>query len=101
MRELASATSVAKMAEILKRTALVAYPRADVASLSGSAWSQWLAATGGQEAPVAVVESLQLGVFSSHDPANATEVAVFAADWIQNHRVLTNPRKHHRRHDTS
>ena len=60
LRELESATSVATIAEILKRTALVAYPRTDVASLSGSAWSQWLAETGGREVPHGVVEVLRL-----------------------------------------
>ena len=51
LRELRGVTSVAKIAEILKRTALGAYPRTDVASLSGTAWCQWLEETGGRPVP--------------------------------------------------
>ena len=51
------AENVAAIAEILKRTALVAYPRTDVASLSGSAWLAWLAETGGRPVPAAVDRS--------------------------------------------
>ena len=87
LRELDSATSVTAMAEILKRTALVAFGRTDVASLSGSAWSQWLAETGGREVPNAVVEMLRSGVFGRHDQPDASELAAFAADWIRDHRV--------------
>jgi hypothetical protein len=40
--ELDSTQSVNALTEILKRTALVAYPRAEVAALSGSAWWAFL-----------------------------------------------------------
>ena len=43
LRELQAATSAAEVAVILKRTVLVAYPRADVAAMSGSTWCRWLA----------------------------------------------------------
>jgi hypothetical protein len=87
LRELAAGGSVAAIAEILKRTALVAYPRTDVASLSGSAWSAWLAETGGRQVPTAVTEALTLGVFAQHDAADVGEVTAFAADWIRSHTV--------------
>ena len=87
LRELAAGESVAAMAEILKRTALVAYPRTDVASLSGPAWLAWLAETGGRQVPTAVTEALTVGVFAKHDAADAGEVAAFAADWIRSHTV--------------
>ena len=87
LRELAAAGNVAAIAEILKRTALVAYSRTDVASLSGSAWLAWLAETGGQPVPAAVMEALTIGVFAKHEAANAGEVTAFAADWIRNHTV--------------
>ena len=86
LRELESATNVAAIAEILKRTALAAYPRSEVASLSGSAWSQWLTETGSREVPRAVVEMLTSGVFGKHDQASVSEVATFAAAWVQGHR---------------
>jgi hypothetical protein len=87
LRELAAATSVAVIAEILKRTALVGYARTNVASLSGSAWLAWLAETSGRRVPMAVTEALTLGVFGKHDAADVGEVAAFAADWIRNHTV--------------
>jgi len=87
LRELAVGGSAAAIAEILKRTALVAYPRTDVASLSGSAWLAWLAETGGRQVPQAVTEALTRGVFANHDAADVGEVAAFAADWIRSHTV--------------
>ena len=87
LRELAAATSVAVIAQILKRTALVGYARTEIASLSGSAWLAWLAETGGRQVPTAVTEALTLGVFGKHDAADVGEVAAFAADWIRNHTV--------------
>ena len=85
LREMESATSVAEIAEILKRTALVGFPRTEVAALSGSAWCQWLAETYGQQLPEPVADSLTVGVFAKEDVANVSEVRAFAADWIQGH----------------
>ena len=48
LRELCAAESVASIAELLKRAALAASPRTQVASLTGSAWVKWLAETGGR-----------------------------------------------------
>lgn len=42
MRNASSATRVAELAEILKRTALTAYPREAVASLTGNDWILFL-----------------------------------------------------------
>jgi hypothetical protein len=88
LRELAIAGDVPAIAEILKRTALVAYPRNDVAALSGAAWLAWLAETGGQPVSATVAERLTLGVFANHDDSDIGEVPAFAADWIRNHTVL-------------
>ncbi len=87
LRELAAAANASAIAEILKRTALVAYPRTEVASLSGSAWLSWLAQTGGRQVPATVTEALTKGVFAQHDAASVGEVAAFAADWIRSHPV--------------
>jgi hypothetical protein len=87
LRELAVAGDVPAIAEILKRTALVAYPRKDVAALSGAAWLAWLAETGGRPVPATVAERLTLGVFTNHDDSNIGEVPAFAADWIRSHTV--------------
>jgi hypothetical protein len=85
LRELAAGESVAAMAEILKRTALVAYPRTDVASLSGPAWLAWLAETGGRQVPTAVSQALTVGVFGDGESANVSQLAAFAAEWIRSH----------------
>ena len=87
LRELATAANASAIAEILKRTALVAYPRTEVASLAGSAWLAWLAETGGRPVSATVAERLTLGVFAQHDAADFGEVAAFAADWIRSHTV--------------
>ncbi len=64
LRELAAANSVSQIAEILKRTALCANPRVEVAALSGGPWCNWLGQTAGTKVPPAVERSLTAGVFS-------------------------------------
>jgi hypothetical protein len=93
--ELQSATDMTAIAEILKRTALVAYPRTDVASLSGLAWAEWLAESGGRQVPAAVAQSLSRGVFARRRAADLRELTTFAAEWIKNH-VTEKDRKHPR-----
>jgi hypothetical protein len=86
LRELSTATDVAEIAEILKRTALCAYPRVDVASLSGGAWVTRLEATARQPVPAAVGEALTRGVYGRANTAKTADVASFAGRWIRNHR---------------
>ncbi len=88
LTELRSATNDATIAEILKRTALCASPRADVASLAGDNWCQWLCATGGADVPVAVAERLSVGIFQDRSK-HTSELHDFAARWINNHRIHT------------
>jgi len=85
LRKLAAAANASAIAEILKRTALVAYPRKDVAALSGAAWLAWLAQTGRRLAPADVTAALTTGVFATEEAENIAPVATFAADWIRNH----------------
>lgn len=87
LRSLRGAENVAAIAEILKRAALVAFPRAEVASLTGSAWVQWLAETGGRPVPAALSRALSLGVFADREFADSSELAAFAAQWIRIHRT--------------
>ena len=67
LRELRGAESVVSIAELLKRAALAASPRTQVASLTGSAWVNWLAETGGRPVPAAVSQTLTIGVFAERD----------------------------------
>ena len=87
LRALREADSVVSVAEILKRTALMAFPRTRVASLSGSAWVQWLAKTGGRTVPPAVSQILCTGMYNEAGLANVAELTAFAAQWIQGHTV--------------
>ena len=88
LRELQSANDVSQIAEILKRAALVAYPRSDVAALTGPAWIDWLAAAQKQPVPAEVADALTRGVFDHTRPMNLNELRSFAADWIRQHQVV-------------
>ena len=85
--ELSTATSVAEIADILKRCALCAYPRVDVASLSGARWCQWLETTSGTKVPESVQQSLTAGGFSDRSVMDTAPTAAFAAKWIKLHKT--------------
>ena len=87
LRALGHAENAASIAEILKRAALVASPRAQVASLTGSAWVAWLAETGGRPVPAAVSQALTVGVYTEREFAEISELAAFAAEWIRSHKI--------------
>ena len=87
LRALREADSLASVAEILKRAALMAASRSRVASLSGSAWVQWLAETGGRTVPPAARQALSSGIYDESAVANASELTAFAAHWIRGHRI--------------
>ena len=89
LRELAIATPD-QFSVLLKRTALAAWPREKVASLSGDAWLQFLgdAATteSFQSAPGNRIEELALyGDVTSAGDEQA--LRAIAAEWIRRHRV--------------
>ena len=86
LRELQGAASAAEVAEILKRTVLAAYPRAEVAALSGSAWCRWLGEQTGKPLPAPMAEALTSGVYSAATSERTSEVTAFANDWIRSHR---------------
>ncbi len=89
LRELRAATTVAQVSGIIKRTALVAFPRADVASLTGLPWSEWLAQTMREQVPTHISESLTRGVFANVKEASVVDVVAFAAKWIRRHKPPT------------
>jgi len=87
LRAIRGAGSAASVAEILKRVVLVAYPRTQVASLTGSAWVNWLAATGGRPVPAVASQALTVGVFAQREFDDCSELATFAAEWIRSHKI--------------
>ncbi len=91
LAELDQATEVASMVEILKRTALVAYPRAEVAALTGSPWCAWLEKTGRERMSDGVRAALTKGVFarSSELESSSPEVSAFVSAWITRHQCGT------------
>jgi hypothetical protein len=91
--ELGKAKTVSAISEILKRTALAAFPRTDVASLSGPAWCQWLSDTMGRQVPTNVAEALTRGVFDRKTQVQTEELRGFVAEWITHHRVPNDERK--------
>ena len=89
LRELQTADGDRAIAEILKRTALAAFPRSDVASLSGEAWCRWLSDTSGLKIEPAIEQSLAISRFQSN--AGRTKgLQDFAEAWIQRHRRTEN-----------
>jgi hypothetical protein len=92
LRELQSATGVAAIAEILKRTALCVWPRNQVASLSGQAWCSWLGDTADIEVSETVAHALTHDAFSN-SAADTHQLAEFAVNWVKNHRNQTEDRK--------
>jgi hypothetical protein len=86
LAELQSAVTDAGIAEILKRTALVAYPRVDVASLSGDPWCQWLGETSGIPVTNSVRQALTAEIFRESDAPHHDQLREFAARWIVAHK---------------
>lgn len=73
------------IAGLLKRTALAAYRREDVAGLTGKAWVDWLAKTGKLTLPASVATALGRKLYDGGE----TDLKVlidFTARWIQRHR---------------
>jgi hypothetical protein len=90
LRELQRARTGAEIAEVLKRTALCAYPRDQIASLAGEAWCQWLASKGGPPLTAAVRQWLSCGVYSAAETESLQEVTDFTAGWIAGHQTMDN-----------
>lgn len=83
-----------RIAALLKATALQAYPRRDIASLSGDRWLEWLDASAednifGESSRALLLETLYRrdGVPQAQDIARLQQEA---ADWIRRHREPLN-----------
>jgi hypothetical protein len=90
------AAALNRVAELLKRTALGAFPRQDVALLSGEPWLCFLARTAGaQELSGAPGQTLIAATFnpkaSLASPTDCEHILNLARAWITNHRAATAP----------
>jgi len=87
------AAALAELAVLLKRTALGAWPRAEVASLSGRAWIDFLRRHGGRtdidERMAQFLDDTEYRPESlaSVSPEDAQACAQAARGWIEGHRV--------------
>lgn len=82
----------AKIAEVIRRTALVAYPRTDVASMSGEVWLRFLDETGGEaNFSSGVGRLIAAGPYNPRVSADAN-LEPIAARWIKRHKRRSSPK---------
>jgi len=80
------AGAATQIATLLKHTALIAYPRAEVASLHGDDWARFLCESSNNDP--AVVRAAGLFALAGYRPdADAGELIAPARRWIRVHRA--------------
>jgi len=83
------AAALYELSRVVKRTALAAYPRAEVAGLSGEAWLAFLDRTGGGElfrrGPGRPLGAVSTSTDPRLDPTAAAALARAVAHWIAHH----------------
>lgn len=81
------AAALARLDALLRRTALAAFPRAEVAALTGPDWAAFLTRTGGPEV-AAHVPSLAAATFAPRAPdVDGPALARAARHWIRHHHA--------------
>nr|WP_247897274.1 DUF4381 domain-containing protein [Azospirillum argentinense] len=87
----ADPASAAAVSAILKRTALTAYPRTEVASLTGAGWLAFLDRTSGSQdftkGPGTGLTRAAFGAPPSDGDGDGNAVAAAARRWVKRHRV--------------
>lgn len=86
LRQVEAARTTGELATILKRTALAAFPRTEIASLAGAKWRRWLEKTGGQAASEEVARLLEVGVYRNPESSETSALAAFTLHWITRHK---------------
>ncbi|WP_413991112.1 DUF4381 domain-containing protein [Labrys okinawensis] len=82
------ADDVLRVSAILKRVALVSYPREQVASLSGKAWAGFIAAQSRPGIDVAAITSALEGAFAAKEAGTSVHSLVAAARaWVRLHQA--------------
>ncbi|WP_353472514.1 DUF4381 domain-containing protein [Salipiger sp. H15] len=87
LAEAERAQTTAELATILRRAALAAYPRTEVASLTGSAWTGFLSRTGKGTFPETAGEELRRAPYRQPRAAPSPELRRAALRWLKTHRA--------------
>lgn len=88
LRMIEDANAPAEIATILKRTALAAYPRSKVASLTGDAWCDWLEEVGPAPIEPSARDSLVHGIYGEGE-LDLEAARRFAKGWVKDHEAPT------------
>jgi len=86
LQDIDPAESAQRIAAVLKRTALVAYPRRDVAGLYGTAWARFLTESAGNDRQVAEAAD-DLAAAAYRPGADPKVLSGPARRWIRQHRA--------------
>jgi len=86
LAELESLESTTDVIGLLKRTALSAWPREEVASLGGERWITWLGETGTSPVPSGLRSVLVQTPYRAPGAEVPPALRNFVADWIHTHR---------------
>lgn len=81
---------VHELSELLKRTALAAWPRSDVAALTGQAWLQRMDSRGAYKALARLLDDLEYhdsAAIAALPPDSANELILNSRRWIRRHHV--------------
>ena len=84
--DLAPQESARAVAETVKRAALAAFPRKDVASLHGDAWARFLGDSSGNDRRVCEAAA-RLAAAAYHPDADGAPLIEPARRWVRRHRA--------------
>ena len=88
LEELRHADSPVRVAEVLRRTALMVAPRSVMAAQSGDDWIDWLQSMSTNPVPDEIRAELTEGLYRGGAGGHRlTELQSFAVDWVRNHRL--------------
>ena len=85
--ELSATGTTAGLAAILRRAALVAYPRTEVAALSGPSWVAFLNGSSAAQFSEALGNELRHAVYREDGVPPSTELRTAAERWLRTHRA--------------
>jgi len=88
-------STLCDMSTLLKRTALTAFPRPEVATLTGSTWFAFLDGTADTHFSQGLGQKLESAVYQITDsPLSDSDISALASEiraWIRQHRQTTEP----------